>query len=180
MIILGENANITLNMDGTPKLTVDILPESKLDLLSEADYIINSKVLALDINRSFHRRSLDANKLFWLLCARLADALEVSNEEMYKKLLWDYGAFDIVSIYEFQNAEEIVNHDKYRIIEYIGHVKHDDLEIEQYRCFKGTSEYNTKEMSRLIKGAIYECNELELPIEAKSVVEDALENWRKE
>ena len=177
MNLLVNNPNITFDMEGNAKLTVDILPESKLDLLDEAEYISKSKLLSLNLERSFRHRSLNANSMFWALCQKLADALDVSNQDMYERLLWDYGMYVIIDIPEYIDEESVLKEDNYRIIDYVGTVKIGEIEVKQYRCFPGTSIYNTKEISRLIKGAIYECQELGIPTESRKDVEKALEEW---
>lgn len=180
MNVYGHRPVITFDMEGNAKLTVDILPESKLDLLNTADYIMQSKYIALDIKRSFRHRSLDANSMFWALLERLADAVEVTNDEMYLKLLSDYGAFVIENVAEYETPiDEIADEKGYRIVERLGEITVGGFTVTQYRCFPGTSKYNTKEMSRLIKGTLYECESLGIPTESSKDIKEALDEWGK-
>ena len=176
MNIYAENPEITFDINGKAKITFDILPESKFDLLSNADYIMQSKRLSVDIARGFRHRSLDANAMFWSLCGKLAEALETSNDEMYIKLLYDYGTFFIASFEEKIDEAKYKEETGFRIVDYVGASIVFEREVYQYKCFPGTSTYDTKQMSRLIKGALFECRELGIPTESSEDIKEMFEN----
>lgn len=109
------------------------------------------------------RRSLDANAYFHVLVGKIADAAGMGFEETKTNLVIEYGA-----VARDDNGEKIgiklpASADVAKIYRY---VKWFDTRTEGgkifncYIVFKITHQLDTKEMSRLIDGAIYEAKNL--------------------
>ncbi len=177
MNVFANNLKIEFER-GSARITVDVEPESKLDLLNAAEYLTQSARLSLNIERSFRHRSLDANAMFWSLCNTLATALDTTNDAVYHQLLRDYGTFVIENVYDEQSVAQLANEKGYRIVEPLGKVTVGGAQLLQYQCFPGSSQFNSQQMSRLIKGAIYECKEMGLPVESNADVDEAKKEWK--
>lgn len=116
------------------------------------------------------KRSLDQNAYAWKLITEIGNVLRKSKEEVYLQMLKDYGQSEIVSILSEVNP---VGYFKY--YEEIGTGFVNNKEFTHYKIFKGSSEFNTKEMSIFIDGIVQECRQL--GIETLSPEEIASLRW---
>ena len=55
-------------------------------------YFIGNK----NVKKHREKRSLDANALFWKLLQGLAEAMEISKDDAYLKMLESYGHYDFI------------------------------------------------------------------------------------
>lgn len=112
------------------------------------------------------KRSLDANAYYWCLLTKLAKKVGTSNNEMHNQLLSDYGYPEMVGgmlvrtpIPDTEEAEKkVAQSDTYHLkptTQIV--VGKDGVAYRTYIMMRGSSSYNTEEMSRLIEGLIYEC-----------------------
>ena len=103
------------------------------------------------------RRSLDANSYLWVLCEKIAQAVRSSKDEVYLELLERYGVFThlIVKPAAVERVKQ-----KWRTVRELGEVTVGNQVGIQLQCYFGSSTYNTKEMSRLLDGAISEADSL--------------------
>lgn len=116
------------------------------------------KVYDIEIKQHREKRSLDANALFWKMCGKLAAHYDLPSDDVYRQIIRQVGASEVIPV-----REDIA--DRFPAIwgaNGIGYVV-DDMgpsKIKGYhnfRCFYGSSVYNTKEMSRLIDYVLDEC-----------------------
>lgn len=113
----------------------------------------------LDIKVVKHRkkRSLDANAYAWVLMGKLAHILGTSKDEVYKEMLRRYGV-----LYEDEDGHITITAkntvDMGKIDGHWMKIK-DNGKYIGYAMIKGSSQYDTTEMSRFIDGVISECKE---------------------
>lgn len=107
------------------------------------------------------KRSLDANSYCWVLCKKIADALRITKEEVYRKAINEVGKFEILPI-----KDEAVNTFKIawssKGIGWICEV-FNKSKLDGYTnviAYYGSSIYNTKEMSILIDNIVQEAKHL--------------------
>lgn len=108
-----------------------------------------------EIKEHKQKRSLDQNSYAWHLITELANEMRMSKEDMYLKMLKSYGQSEKVSI-----ASEINPKGYFKYYEKIGTGYVKDKEFTHYQIFKGSSEFNSKEMTIFIDGIIQECQQL--------------------
>lgn len=101
------------------------------------------------------RRSLNANAYAWVLITKIADALRLSKEEVYLSMLKHYGQSEIVSV-----LSDIDVSSYFKYYEEIGRANLQGKEFIHYRIYKGSSEFDTREMAILIDGIIQEAENL--------------------
>ena len=101
------------------------------------------------------KRSLSANAYAWALINKIADALRKSKEEVYLQMLKDYGQSEFVSVL---SSIDVKGYFKYYEEYGKGHVE--GREFTHYKVYKGSSEFDSKEMSVLIDGIIQEARQL--------------------
>lgn len=105
-----------------------------------------------DLKKPKKHRSLNQNAYAWELINELGNKLNKSKEDIYLQMLKDYGQSSIVSML---SSISPIGYFKY--YEEIGKGIVNDKEFTHYKIYKGSSEYDTKEMTIFINGVIQEC-----------------------
>ena len=85
---------------------------------------------------------------------------------MYLKMLKDYGQSEIVSMLSTINPNGY-----FKYFQEIGKGIVNNKEFTHYRIFKGSSEYDSREMSIFIDGIIQECENVGIPTLTQSEIE---------
>ena len=111
-------------------------------------------------------RSLSQNAYAWKLITELGNVLRKSKEEVYLEMLKDYGQSIIISL----NSEININH-YFRYYDLIGTGIVNNKVFNHYKIYKGSSEFDTKEMSIFIDGIIQECEQVGIPTLTKEEIE---------
>lgn len=108
------------------------------------------------------KRSLNANSYFWELAGQLAAKLRITPEEIYRAYIPDVaGNYEVVPVKEdrIEAWEDIWCRGHLgRMIEDLGPCR----TVKGYhniRCFFGSSDYDTEQMSRLIELVVADCKE---------------------
>lgn len=110
-----------------------------------------------EIKEKRNKRSKSQNAYCWELIGKIADALRKSKEEVYLQMLKDYGQSEIVSMLSSINPKGY-----FKYYESIGTGIVNNKEFTHYKIFKGSSEFDTKEMTIFIDGIIQECKQLDI------------------
>lgn len=119
------------------------------------------------------KRSLNANSYAWVLITKIAEKLQLSKEDVYLQMLQDYGQSQIVSV-----LSNIDVKDYFKYYKEAGKTTLNGKEFTHYKIYKGSSEYDTREMSILINGIIQECNQLEIETKSDEEIKSLLNEWR--
>lgn len=121
------------------------------------------------------KRSLDANAYAWVLMTKIADALSSSKEEIYEEMLQKYGA-----VYEDEDGYITMTVKKSVDMTKIdGHWKYikDNGKFASYLMIKGSSEYDTAEMSNFIDRIVEEAKELGIETATPDELERMKQEW---
>lgn len=110
-------------------------------------------------------RSLSQNAYMWQLVNQIGVKIRKSKEEVYLLMLKDYGVSEIVSMLSSINPKGF-----FKYYEKIGTGVVNGKEFTHYKIYKGSSEYNSQEMSVLIDGVIQEAENLEIPTLTKQEI----------
>ena len=110
-----------------------------------------------EIKEKKTKRSKSQNAYAWVLIGKIADALRKSKEDIYLQMLKDYGQSEIVSMISSINPKGY-----FKYYESIGTGIVNNKEFTHYKIFKGSSEFDTKEMTIFIDGIIQECKQLDI------------------
>ena len=170
MKVKGRINNISFNLKGDPILSLEIY--EKNTLLREYQPLENEELLSIEIKKYREKRSLNANNYCWALINELGNALNLSKDEVYLTMLKRYGQSELVSILSSIN---IVGYFKY--YEVAGTTILNNKEFTHYKIYKGSSEYDTKEMSILIDGIVSECKELGIETMDQTELEALKNSW---
>ena len=128
------------------------------DIINYLFKLDRDKEYQVEIKEYKQKRSLNANAYAWVLINKIANVMRLSKEEVYLNMLKHYGQSQVVSIVSEVN---ITGYFKY--YEVIGTSILNNKEFNHIRVIKGSSEYDTKEMTIFIDGIIQECNQLGIP-----------------
>lgn len=114
------------------------------------------------------KRSLDANAYYWTLITKLAGAMGISNNRCHQLMLRAYGTPRVVSgclvqipLPDEEEVEETVLESSRWYVKPTDRVKDG---MRTYIEMRGSSDYDTAEMSRLIEGTIQECKDIGIEV----------------
>ena len=125
-----------------------------------------------EVTEYHEKRSLSANAYAWVLINKIADVLRKSKEEIYLQMLKDYGQGELVSVLSDINVN---GYFKYYEEYGKGHVE--GKEFTHYKVWKGSSEYDSREMAILIDGIIQEAQQLGIETITPAEKERLINEW---
>lgn len=131
-------------------------------------------VYDVKIDKHREKRSLNANAYLWKLVTEIGNILNKSKEEVYLQMLIDYGQSEMVSI-----LSEIDVKGYFKYYKLAGTSILNDKEFNHYKIYKGSSEYDTKEMSILLNGVVQEAKNLGIKTKDDIELERLVEEWDK-
>lgn len=111
------------------------------------------------IERKKKKRSTDANALCWKLCTEIANVLRTDKDSVYLEMLKRYGQSDIVSVVSSVNVKGY-----FKYYDEFGRGTVNGKEFTHYKVYKGSSEYDTREMSILLDGILDEAKALDIEV----------------
>ena len=125
------------------------------------------------------KRSIEQNRMLWALLTKIAVRTQGTERksdtmEIYAQMLEETNVKHtyIMALEETKPQLEQV----FRVVVDCGERKVNGKTLKVYRCYEGSSKYNTEEMSRLIDCCLDRCNELGI---YDSEVEAILKEYRK-
>lgn len=131
-------------------------------------------VYDVKIDKHREKRSLNANAYLWKLVTEIGDILNKSKEEVYLQMLIDYGQSEMVSI-----LSEIDVKGYFKYYKLAGTSILNGKEFNHYKIYKGSSEYDTKEMSILLNGVVQEAKNLGIKTKDDIELERLVEEWER-
>lgn len=137
-------------------------------------FAYNFKAGNYEIVRKRKARSKDANALCWAVCTEIANVLREDKESIYIDMLKRYGQSDVISVL---SAVDVKGYFKY--FEEFGKGTVNGKEFTHYKVYKGSSEYDTREMSILLDGIIEEAKALDIDVISEREKSLLIEEWRK-
>mgnify|MGYP004548612445 FL=1 len=129
-------------------------------------------VYDVKIDKHREKRSLNANAYLWKLVTEIGNVLNKSKEEVYLQMLIDYGQSEMVSI-----LSEIDVKGYFKYYKLAGTSILNGKELNHYKIYKGSSEYDTKEMSILLNGVVQEAKNLGIKTKDDIELERLVEEW---
>lgn len=129
-----------------------------------------------DVKITKHRekRSLNANSYLWKLVTEIGNVLSKSKEEVYLQMLVDYGQSEMISIL---SGIDVKGYFKYYKL--AGSSMLNGKLFNHYKVYKGSSDYDTKEMSILLNGVVQEAKNLGIKTKEDYELEKLIEEWER-
>lgn len=126
-----------------------------------------------DIEIHREKRSLNANAYAWALIGKIADALRTDKDAVYLQMLERYGQSDVVTVREDVPWQRI-----FKYAEEIGKGVVRGRVFRHVRVYRGSSEYDSREMAVLIDGIIDEAKGLGIETLPPDEVARMKERWK--
>ena len=126
-----------------------------------------------EVKEHKEKRSLNANAYLWVLVTKIADLMRTSKDEVYIEMLKRYGQGEMVSV-----RSDIDVTGLFKYFEERGTSSLNGKEFRHYMVFRGSSEYDTREMSVLIDGVVSECKDLDIETLTPVELMRLKENWK--
>ena len=147
---------------------LDDLPEMLKDII----YNISLKVWK-------EKRSTDANGYCWKLCSLIAEKTDSSKDEVYEDMIMKYGFIEEDA--ETFTVKAGVDINKFRPEHYYfkQYATSPDMKWKSYLVIKGSSLYDTKEMSHFLDRIIEEAKELKIETMTPEQIERLKSEWEK-
>lgn len=131
-----------------------------------------NKVYDVTIDEHRKRRSKNANSYLWELVEKIADVLGSSKEEIYLEELKKYGQSLLIPVKKDTTPSGYFKYYEYETTSILN-----GKEADWYKVYKGSSEYDTKEMSVLIDGVASDCKELDIPTKEDYEIKQLVDDW---
>lgn len=127
-----------------------------------------------EIKEKKDKRSLNSNSYCWKLCTLIAEETGTSKEEIYLQMLKDYGVSMLVPLSPNKTLEGYSKYYELVDSDYLN-----GKPCNWYKIYKGSSTYDTREMSRLIEGIVYEAKNLGIPTLEEYKLKRMIEEWEE-
>ena len=155
---------------GKPLITIEM--NEKQSALQMVDELRAAEKLSIKIDRFREKRSRNANSYAWLLIGKIGNETRQSKEEVYFLMLKRYGQSEMISV-----LSHIPIHDYVKYCEEAGESTLNGKLFKHYRVYKGSSEFDTREMSIFIDGVVSEAKELGIPTETPDQIAKMKSLW---
>ena len=137
-----------------------------------------------EIKEHKEKRSLSANAYFHKLCQLIAEKNHTSIIEVKNQMISDYGQYHYLENGEIDWSikSENFNHLRCEDVHYQitdRYIRDKGRKMIVYLVMRGSSTYNTAEMSRLIDGTVSEAKELGIETMTPAELERMLRRWEK-
>jgi len=139
--------------------------------------IASCEKLSIIAKKFRKKRSLDANAYCWVLCTKIADAVNSSKDEVYEEMLQKYGylyqdedGYIPVTVKAGVDMSKIQGHWKFF---------KSNGKFDSYLMIKGSSEYDSSEMAKFIDRIVEEAKDLGIETATPAELERMKEQWNQ-
>lgn len=131
-----------------------------------------------EIKEHKKKRSLDANAYCWVLLQKIADKLNSSKEEIYRRIIKEKGTFEILPIKD-EAINTFINAWQEHGIGWICETTKSKLDgYTNVIAYYGSSTYDTKQMAYFIDYIVEEAKELDIETMTPNELESLKNSWR--
>jgi hypothetical protein len=173
-----NNIRVSFNESGQQEITYTLL--QKTDISEQKAIIANGKLLEIDSHQQKKKRSLDANSYFWVLVDKIAGVLRTSQDELYIEMLTRYGQKEkqLVSIIDDEEAIQMLRRATKNHCCEVGEGEANGRAFKHFAILRGSSGYDTREMSILIDGIVSECKDLDIEVMTPNQLAELKSSWK--
>ena len=108
--------------------------------------------------KEYHpKRSLTANSYAWVLISKIADALRANKDDIYLKMLEDYGQSLLIPVEVGKQPDGF-----FKYFRFITTSPINGKNADWYKVSKGSSNFDSREMAIFIDGIVSEAQDLEI------------------
>lgn len=157
-------------LTGKPTVTFEVNEQN--DFKQMVDEYRDCEKLSIEVKPFRKRRSLDSNNYAWHLINEIGNVLRANKEDIYLLMLKRYGQSEIISV-----LSHIPIHEYVKYCEEAGESKLNGKLFKHYKVYKGSSEFDTREMSIFIDGVVSEAKELGIQTETPDQIALMKARW---
>jgi hypothetical protein len=164
---------IGANIDFKSKKPMLMLEINELNDFKQLVDDMNEKdKLSIEIKEYRAKRSLNSNAYAWLLIGKIADVIRAGKDEIYFKMLKRYGQSELISVLSHIPIEHYVKY-----YEEAGESTLNGKLFTHYRVYKGSSDFDSREMSIFIDGVVGEAKDLGIQTETPDEIAKMKALW---
>lgn len=126
----------------------------------------------IKIEKHKEKRSINANAYLWKLVTEIGNTMRLSKEEVYENMLKSYGQSIMIPLPKGNNPSGYSKYYEYECSRQLN-----GKDADWYKIYKGSSEYNTKEMSILLEGVVQEARNLGIKTKDDIELERMIDKW---
>lgn len=130
-----------------------------------------------EIKEKKKKRSLNANSYCWVLLQKLADKLNTTKEEIYRKYIKEKGIFRTITI-DNQAANTFIHLWEDKGLGWICEILNKNEKTTDLIAYYGTSSYNTKQMANFIDYVVEEAKIQDIETLTPQELEVLKETWK--
>ena len=160
---------------GTRKVTLTLSVNEDAAAKLLYDELHETEKLSIKIDKYREKRSLNANNYAWKILTEMANILRSSKEEVYLEMLKRYGQSEIISVLAHIPIGEYVKY-----CEVAGESTLNGKLFKHYKVYKGSSEFDQREMSIFLDGVVSEAKEMGIPTETPEQIARLKSLWEAE
>ena len=174
MQLIGSVKNLSLDFQtNTANLTLSIT--NKAAAMQCFDELKDVEKLDIEIKKYREKRSVNANSLLWKMCNEIANVLRTDKDSVYLEMLKRYGQSSVISVL---STVDVSGYFKYYDVFGTGYVN--GKEFTHYKIYKGSSEYDSREMSILLDGVIDEAKGMGIEVLSEQELSLIKSEWKHE
>lgn len=171
----GRLIDMTLGLNRKQRITLEV----DKDFREEFERLKDSE-LSIDIKKHRNKRSLSANAYFHVLVNKIAEHQNLGDDEVKKSLVCEYGVLakdgDGLTV-GFKLPASVDVSTIYPYVKCFDTRTEGEKDFNCYLVYKQTHLMDSKEMARLIDGAIYEAQELGIDTDTPEQIARYKEEW---
>lgn len=167
----GRIKDLALNFQ-TRKVTLTLTINEEAAAKNLYDDLHDAEKLSIKIDKHREKRSLNANNYAWKLLTEIGNVLRASKEDVYWEMLKRYGQSEIISVLAHIPIDKYVKY-----CEEAGESKLNGKLFKHYKVYKGSSEFDTREMSIFLDGIVSEAEELGIQTLTPNQIAELKSRW---
>lgn len=139
----------------TGKALLTLSVNNKQSAINCYDDLHLAEKLSIKIDKYREKRSLNANNYAWKLLTEIGNVTRMSKEDVYFIMLKRYGQSEMISVLSHIPITQYVKY-----CEEAGESTLNGKQFTHYKVYKGSSDFDKKEMSIFIDGIVQEAQDL--------------------
>lgn len=168
--LTGQIQNLAIDFK-TGKAVLSLIINEKNDVSNLVDSLSDSK-LVVKIGKYRKKRSLDSNSYAWLLITEIGNVLLANKEDIYLQMLKRYGQSEMISV-----LDEVPIRNYFKYIEEVGEGKVNGKDFKHYKVYKGSSDFDSREMHIFLEGIVDEAKNLGIQTMTPSQIAEMESLW---
>lgn len=156
----------------TKKAMLTLAIEQKHSATSCYDELHDAEKLSIEIDKYREKRSLNANSYAWALLTEIGNVMRLSKEDVYLQMLKEYGQSEMISVKAHIPIGEYIKY-----YEEAGESTLNGTLFKHYKVFKGSSEFDKREMAIFLDGVVQEAKNLGLDTRTPDEIANLKSLW---